>query len=59
MSCKGAYIKYSRRPGGREGHPNACRLVHGGGGIAALRAHAQKAEMKTMFPKAPKNKPFF
>ena len=36
---KGAYIKYARRPGGR-GHPNACRLVHGGGGVAVLRVHA-------------------
>ena len=39
---KGAYIKYARRPGGRGGHPNACRLVHGGRGVTALRAQAQK-----------------
>ena len=47
---KGAYIKYARRPGGRGGHPNACRLVQGGrGGHCLACARKKGLELKTMF----------
>ena len=54
----GAYIKYARRPGGRGGHPNACRLVQGGGGGHSLAcARIKGLELKTIFYKPPKNEP--